>query len=191
MWYFGYRWFHFAKNLDNACSIKLGIFCAFMSHYVCTCMYRKLCFLCLHLVVWLRVIKGLSYCKSGNIRGTLIFVNFAQNSASAILKNPQIYWQYFVCTWVLMQMVNILENVWGLLCFCAAQLLVNVSYDVKYLCNKKISSEHLLSANSTTRKYVFVLPNAKNLSRKINSIYSICTPRRQKIFCEVLLLSIR
>ena len=31
-------------------------------------------------------------------------------------------------------MGNILENVWGLLCFCAAQLLVNASlYDVKYL----------------------------------------------------------
>ena len=67
---------------------------------------------------------------------------------------------------------NIMENVRGLLCFCAAQLLVNVSYDVKYLCNTTISSEHLLSANSTTREYVFVLPNAKNLSREINSVYS-------------------
>ena len=42
-------------------------------------------------------------------------------------------------------------------------LLVNVSlYDVKYLCNTKISSEYLLSENLTTREYDFVLPNAKN-----------------------------
>ena len=35
---------------------------------------------------------------------------------------------------VLMQMGNILENVWGLLCFCAAQLLVSASlYDVIYV----------------------------------------------------------
>ena len=33
-----------------------------------------------------------------------------------------------------MEMGNILENVWGLLCFCAAQLLVNVSlYDVNFV----------------------------------------------------------
>ena len=33
-----------------------------------------------------------------------------------------------------MQMGNILENVWGLLCFYAAQLLVNVSwYDVNFV----------------------------------------------------------
>ena len=37
-----------------------------------------------------------------------------------------------------MQMGDILENVWGLLCFCAAQLLVNVSlYDVKYFVEYK------------------------------------------------------
>ena len=33
-------------------------------------------------------------------------------------------------------------------------------------------SEHLLSANLTTRDYVFVLQNAKNLSRENNSVYS-------------------
>ena len=39
---------------------------------------------------------------------------------------------YWPC--VLMQMGNILENVWGLLCFYAAQLLVNVSwYDVNFV----------------------------------------------------------
>ena len=33
-----------------------------------------------------------------------------------------------------MQMGNILENVWGLLCFYTAQLLVNVSwYDVNFV----------------------------------------------------------
>ena len=74
----------------------------------------------------------INYCKSGNIRGTLIFANFAQNSASAISKTREnicnilyahfghlgaVYWP---C--VLMQMGNILESVWDLLCFCAAQL---------------------------------------------------------------------
>ena len=84
------------------------------------------------------------YCKRGNIRGTLIFVNFAQISASANSKTLEnicdtlyahlghvgvVYW---LC--VLMQMGNILENVWGLLCFYAAQLLVNVSwYDVNFV----------------------------------------------------------
>ena len=80
------------------------------------------------------------YCKRGNIRGTLIFANFTQNSASANSKTHEnicnilyahlghvglVYWP---C--VLMQMGNtsILENVWGLLCFYAAQLLVNVSW---------------------------------------------------------------
>ena len=113
--------------------------------------------------------------KSGNIRSTLIFANRAKFSKRE-LKNPRKYLQYFVCVWVLMQMGNILENVWGLLCFCAAQLLLNVSYDVKYLCNTKISSEHLLSANSTTREYVFMLPNAKINPAKLSVLiqYSTC-----------------
>ena len=123
--------------------------------------------------------KQMIYCKSGNICGTLIFANFAQNSTSANSKTREnicdilhahfghvgvVYWP---C--VLVQMGNILENVWGLLCLCAAQLLVNVSlYDVKYLCNTKISSEYLLSANlTTTREYVFVLP-VVNFAKKIN-----------------------
>ena len=81
------------------------------------------------------------YCKSVNIRG--VYVTNDANDANGY--------------------ANILENVWGLLCFCAAQLLVNVSlYDVKYLCNTKISSEHLLNVNLTTREYVFVLPTRKN-----------------------------
>ena len=98
------------------------------------------------------------YCKSGNICGALIFANFAQNSASTNSKTREnicdILYAHFghvvVVYWpcVLMQMGNILENVWGLLCFCAAQLLVNVSlYDVKYFCNTKIPSEYLLSTN--------------------------------------------
>ena len=46
--------------------------------------------------------------------------------------------------------------------FYAAQLLVNVSwYDVNFV-QYKMTSEHLLSTNLTTRKYVFVPPNAKN-----------------------------
>ena len=84
------------------------------------------------------------YCKRGNIRGTLSFADFAQNSASANSKTREnicnilyahlrhvgvVYWP---C--VLMQMGNILENVWGLLCFYAAQLLANVSwYDVNFV----------------------------------------------------------
>ena len=81
------------------------------------------------------------YCKRGNIRGALIFVNFAQNSASANSKTHKnicnILYAHFgqvgVVYWpcVLMQMGNILENVWGLLCFCAAQLLV--MYDVSFV----------------------------------------------------------
>ena len=35
-----------------------------------------------------------------------------------------------------------------------------------------MTSEHLLSANLTTREYVFELRNAKNLSRENNSVYS-------------------
>ena len=35
-----------------------------------------------------------------------------------------------------------------------------------------MTSEHLLSANLTTREHVFVLLNAKNESREINSVYS-------------------
>ena len=83
------------------------------------------------------------YCKRGNIRGTLIFANFAQNSASANSKTRKnicdilyahlehvgvVYWP---C--VLMQMGNILENVWGLLCFYAAKLLVNISWYVNFV----------------------------------------------------------
>ena len=37
------------------------------------------------------------------------------------------------------------------------------------LSNTKISSEHLLSANLTTREYVFVLPNAKNNPTKLTA----------------------
>ena len=71
-----------------------------------------------------------NYCKSGNIRSALIFTNFAQNSASANSKPHEnicdilyahfvhIGVEYWPC--VLMQIGNILKNVWGLLCFCAA-----------------------------------------------------------------------
>ena len=62
-----------------------------------------------------------------------------------------------------MQMGNILENVLGLLCFCVAQLSINASlYDVNFVQYTKMTSEHLLSANLTTRKYIFVLQIEKN-----------------------------
>ena len=35
-----------------------------------------------------------------------------------------------------------------------------------------MTSEHMLSANLTTREYVLVLQNAKNLSRENNSVYT-------------------
>ena len=72
------------------------------------------------------------YCKSGNIRGTLIFAYFAQIQQARIQKPAKnicnilyahfghigvVYWPY-----VLMQMGYILKSVWDLLCFCAAQL---------------------------------------------------------------------
>ena len=93
----------------------------------------------------LRIPKGFSIVLSETITVNvvifavqLISVNFAQNSASVNSKTRKnicdivcahlghvgvVYWP---C--VLMQMGNILENVWGLLCFYAAQLLVNVSW---------------------------------------------------------------
>ena len=37
------------------------------------------------------------YCKSGNIRGTLIFAYFAQIQQARIQKHAK-YLQYFVCT---------------------------------------------------------------------------------------------
>ena len=124
----------------------------------------------------------MEYCKSWNIRGTLIFANFAQNSASANSKTRKnicnILYAHFghvgVVYWpcVLMQMGNILENVWGLFCFCAAQLLVMYRCMMSSICATQISSEYLLSVNLTTREYVFVLTNVKNLSREINSVYS-------------------
>ena len=71
-------------------------------------------------------------CKSGNSRGTLIFCGFRANSASTNSKTRKnicdILYAYFghvgVVYWpcVLMHMGNILESVWDLLCFCAAQL---------------------------------------------------------------------
>ena len=132
------------------------------------------CITWIHIFFWVQCSFKNIYCKSGNICGALIFANFAQNSASMNSKTHQkcdILYAHFghvvVVYWpcVLMQMGNnILENVWGLLCFCAAQLLGTVSYCMmSSICAiQKMSSEHLLSANLTTREYVFVLPNAKN-----------------------------
>ena len=50
---------------------------------------------------------------------------------------------------------------------------------VLILCStKNITSEHLLSANFTTHKYIFVLPGTKNLSRKNNSVYKLLSKLR-------------
>ena len=113
------------------------------------------------------------YCKSGNICGTLIFAKFAQSSASANSKTREnicdILYAHFghvgVVYWpcVLMQMGNILESVWDLLCFCAAHTCkCIIHWMMLTLFSTKMTSEHLLSANLTTCEYVFVLPNAKN-----------------------------
>ena len=61
--------------------------------------------------------------------------------------------------------------------FCATQLLVDVSlYDVKYmyLCNTKMSSEHLLSANLTTRKNVLCCQMQKINPAKLTA-FTVCT----------------
>ena len=74
-----------------------------------------------------------------------------------------------------MQWCNILENVWGLLYFCAAQLLVNVSlYDVNFVQykNDKWASAIKREFNNLRMFLCLLLPNAKNLFREINSIYS-------------------
>ena len=83
--------------------------------------------------------KYFKYCKSGIKHSQRInFREFHTKFSKHEFKNLQKYLQYSVCTFwtcirrscvmtmhVLMQMGNILENVWGPLCFCAAQLLVN------------------------------------------------------------------
>ena len=115
------------------------------------------------------------YCKSGNIRCALILREFSAKLSKHGFKNPRKYLQYFVYTFWIQDLcidhvcwckwVNILEHVWGLLYFCAAQqgLYIYVSLnDVNFdMCSTKMTSEHRLSTNLTTCKYVFVLPNAK------------------------------
>ena len=131
---FSFLFFYFLFILTSSFFTKIFFF------------YTSSCFIlsCFYFLFFLLLFY--SYCKRGNIRGTLIFADFAQNSASANSKTSEnicdilyahlghigvVYWS---C--VLMQMGNILENVWCLLCFYAAQLLVNVSwysYDVNFL----------------------------------------------------------
>ena len=73
--------------------------------------------------------------------------------------------------------MSILEDVWGLLCFCAAQLLVNVSlYDVnvvQYKNDKWASAIKHKFKYLTTREYVFVLPNAKTNPAKLTAFTAI------------------
>ena len=72
-----------------------------------------------------------------------------------------------------MQMGNILENVWGLFCFYAAQLLVNVSlYDVNFVQykNGKWASAKFEFNNP---RICFCAANTQKLIREINSVYSI------------------
>ena len=56
------------------------------------------------------------------------FREFHAKFSKRKFKNPRKYLRYYnvLCTRVLMQMGDILENVWGLLCFSATQLLVNL-----------------------------------------------------------------
>ena len=113
------------------------------------------------------------YCKRGNICGTLIFAVFQQ----ARIKKPRenicdILYAHFghvgVVYWpcVLMQMGNILKSVWDLLVFVLPSYIHTcnciIHWMILTLCSTKMTSEHLLSANLTTREYVFELPNAKN-----------------------------
>ena len=84
------------------------------------------------------------YCKSGNIRGTLIFADFAQIQQARI-QNPQkfcdilyahfghvgvVYWPVCWCKWVIYSSLS--ETCFA---FCAAQfyILVNVLFIVKCL----------------------------------------------------------
>ena len=46
------------------------------------------------------------------------------------------------------------------------------------LCSTKMTSEHLLSANLTTREYVFVLPNAKIYPAKITAFTVVISVNR-------------
>ena len=65
--------------------------------------------------------------------------------------------------------------VWGLLCFYAAQLLVNVSwYDVNFVQYKNDKWASAKREINNPRICFCVLPNAKYLSREINSVYSNC-----------------
>ena len=117
------------------------------------------------------VFESAKYCKLGNIRGN-IFANFGQQ---ARIQKPaenicDILYAHLghvgVVCWpcVLMQMGNILENVWGLLCpFYAAQLLVNVSwYDVNFVQYKNDKWASAKREFNNPAEYVFVPPNAKN-----------------------------
>ena len=98
---------------------------------MCVCCVSTLCrpmhiYLQVQLYIdkkWKYILNICNYCKSGNIRGALIFANFAQNSASANSKTREnicdILYAHFghvpvgavygPC--VLMQLGDILENV--------------------------------------------------------------------------------
>ena len=71
-----------------------------------------------------------------------------------------------------------LKSVWDLLCFCATQLHTCtctckciIHWMMLTLCSTKMTSEHLLSANLTTREYVFGLP--KKFSHAKISMYAL------------------
>ena len=53
------------------------------------------------------------------------------------------------------------------------------------LCSTKLTSDHLFSRNLTTCEYVFVLPNTKNWSSQINSVYS--TKQTKQIYCTLVM----
>ena len=52
-------------------------------------------------------------------------------------------------------------NIRGTFAYFAQIQQARIQKPAKILASTKMTSEHLLSANLTTREYVFVLPNAK------------------------------
>ena len=54
---------------------------------------------------------------------------------------------------------------------------------------QKCQVMHLPSVNLTSREYVFVLPNAKNQSHEISSVYSTCFYAGHKVVVLFILLS--
>ena len=144
--------------------------------YAFSITFLLLWIFCVTDMAYLHLQSILIYCKRGNIPGTLIFADFAVFQQARIQKPREnicdILYAHFghvgVAYWpcVLMQMGNILKSVWDLLVFVLPSYIHTcnciIHWMILTLCSTKITSEHLLSANLTTREYVFELPNVKN-----------------------------